>query len=57
MGSSSNFDTKSAAKGMAILSISMFISKIMSILYLPFLRAILGQEGAGIYHSCNGIYA
>lgn len=57
MGSSSNFDTKSAAKGMAILSISMFISKIMSILYLPFLRAILGQEGVGIYQSCYGIYA
>ncbi|GAA0116254.1 putative polysaccharide biosynthesis protein [Clostridium senegalense] len=57
MGSNSNFDTKSAAKGMAILSICMFMTKIMSILYLPFLRAILGQDGMGIYQSCYVIYA
>lgn len=57
MGSSSNFDTKSAAKGMAILSVCMFMTKIMSILYLPFLRAILGKDGMGIYQSCYIIYA
>lgn len=42
-------EQSSAARGAMILSIAGILSKVISIVYTPFLRAILGGEGYGIY--------
>ena len=56
MEDNSNFSKRSAAKGIAILSIAMLLVKLMSLLYVPFLRAILKEEGMGVYYSCYQIF-
>ncbi|GAA0120765.1 MULTISPECIES: polysaccharide biosynthesis protein [Clostridium] len=56
MGNSSKLNAQSAAKGVAILSIAMLFVKLMSLLYVPALRAILKPEGIGVYYSCYQIF-
>ncbi|WP_454053983.1 putative polysaccharide biosynthesis protein [Clostridium sp. Marseille-Q7071] len=56
MGNSSKLNTQSAAKGVAILSMAMLFVKLMSLLYVPVLRAILKPEGIGVYYSCYQIF-
>jgi stage V sporulation protein B len=56
MGNSSKLNTQSAAKGVAILSMAMLFVKLMSLLYVPALRAILKPEGIGVYYSCYQIF-
>lgn len=47
---------QSLNKGFAILSAASIIVKIMSLLYIPFLLAIIGEEGNGIYGAANQVY-
>ncbi|HEY9060255.1 MAG TPA: polysaccharide biosynthesis protein [Pseudobacteroides sp.] len=47
---------QSLAKGFAILSAAGIIVKILSLLYVPFLIAIIGDEGYGIYGAANQVY-
>jgi stage V sporulation protein B len=47
---------QSLAKGFAILSAAGLIVKILSLLYIPFLIAIIGDEGYGIYGAANQVY-
>lgn len=56
MENSSKLNAQSAAKGVAILSIAMLFVKLMSLLYVPALRAILKPEGIGVYYSCYQIF-
>lgn len=46
----------SAAKGVLILSIAGILSKAMSMLYSPFLIAILGDRGYGIYSKITEVF-
>ncbi len=48
---------QSTAKGFAILSAGTVAVKIISLLYIPFLRAILGDEGYGIFGAAYQVYA
>jgi stage V sporulation protein B len=43
MGGSSSVTQQSAAKGFAVLTISMVLVKVLSLLYVPILRIILGD--------------
>lgn len=56
MGNSSKLNTQSAAKGVAILSMAMLFVKLMSLFYVPVLRAILKEEGIGVYYSSYQIF-
>lgn len=47
---------QSLAKGFAILSAAGIITKILSLLYIPFLIAIIGDEGYGIYGAAYQVY-
>lgn len=47
---------QSTTKGFAILSAAGMIVKILSLLYIPFLIAIIGDEGYGIYGSAYQVY-
>lgn len=47
---------QSTSKGFAILSAGTFIVKIMSLLYVPLMRAILGDEGYGISAAAYQVY-
>ena len=49
-------EENSAAKGVLILSIAGILTKVISLLYVPFLRAILGQEGYGIYSQITEVF-
>ena len=46
----------SAAKGVLILSIAGILTKVISLLYVPFLKAILGPEGYGIYYQITDVF-
>ena len=47
---------QSTTKGFAILSFAGLLSKILSLLYLPFILRILGGEGYGVYRAAYTIY-
>ncbi len=47
---------QSVAKGFAILSLAGIFVKILSLLYIPFLLAIIGEEGNGIYAAAYQVY-
>ena len=49
--------TDSIKKGFAILSISSFIVKLMSLLYVPLLNIIIGSNGYGIYNAAYSLYS
>jgi stage V sporulation protein B len=49
-------DKQSTTKGFAILSAAGLLVKILSLLYVPFLRGILGEEGIGIYGVTYNIF-
>ncbi len=57
MKNNSHLGQQSVAKGFAILTVSMIAVKVLSILYVPFLRQILGDEGIGIYNSAYTIFS
>jgi len=47
---------QSLTKGFAVLSAAGIITKILSVLYIPFLLAIIGEEGNGIYAAAYQVY-
>jgi stage V sporulation protein B len=47
---------QSISKGFAVLSVAGIAVKILSILYIPFLRGIIGDEGYGIYGAAYQVY-
>lgn len=47
---------QSVAKGFMVLTISMMSVKVLSVLYTPFLRHILGAAGWGVYSSTYTIF-
>ncbi|HOV26281.1 MAG TPA: polysaccharide biosynthesis protein [Pseudobacteroides sp.] len=47
---------QSFAKGFAILSAAGIITKVLSLLYIPFLVAIIGDDGYGIYGAAYSVY-
>ena len=47
---------QSVAKGFAVLSVAGIIVKLLSLLYIPFLLAIIGEEGNGIYAAAYQVY-
>ncbi|MGK0466022.1 MAG: stage V sporulation protein B [Clostridium sp.] len=51
-----NLNKQSTTKGFAILSAASFMVKLLSLLYVPFLIKILGDEGYGIYASAYPIF-
>lgn len=56
MKKSLELNRQSTTKGFAILSIAGLLVKILSILYVPFLRKILGDEGVGIYGAAYNVF-
>lgn len=48
---------QSTTKGFAILSAAGMLVKVMSLLYIPLIRYIIGDEGYGIYGATYQIYA
>jgi len=42
-------EESTAARGILALSIAGILSKVISVLYTPMLRSILGIEGYGVY--------
>jgi len=57
MGGSSSVTQQSAAKGFAVLTISMVLVKVLSLLYVPILRIILGDASLGIYYAAYQVFA
>ncbi|MGH4118711.1 putative polysaccharide biosynthesis protein [Clostridium sp.] len=51
-----NLNKQSTSKGFAILSAAGFMVKLLSLLYVPFLLAILGDVGYGIYARAYPIF-
>jgi len=47
---------QSTTKGFAVLSAASIIVKILSLLYIPVLLAIIGEEGNGIYAAAYQVY-
>lgn len=47
---------QSMTKGFAVLSAAGLITKVLSVLYIPFLLAIIGDEGNGIYAAAYQVY-
>lgn len=47
---------QSIAKGFAVLTAASMFVKVLSVLYIPFLRGILGDEGYGIYGAAFQAY-
>jgi len=56
MSEQTNLSKQSTTKGFAILSAASFMVKLLSLLYIPFLRKILGPEGYGVYASAYPIF-
>lgn len=56
MSEKANLNKQSTSKGFAILSAATLMVKLLSLLYVPFLNAILGIEGYGIYASAYVIF-
>lgn len=49
-------EEQSVAKGFAVLSAAGIIVKLLSLLYIPFLLSIIGEEGNGIYAAAYQVY-
>jgi len=49
-------EKQSLTKGFAVMSAAGIITKIMSFLYIPFLMAIIGDEGTGVYGAIYQVY-
>lgn len=49
-------EQSTAARGMLVLSIAGILSKVISVVYNPFLIEILGSEGFGIYSTSTDIF-
>ncbi|RCX19934.1 stage V sporulation protein B [Anaerobacterium chartisolvens] len=47
---------QSVGRGFAVLSVAGIVVKILSLLYIPFLLAIIGEEGNGIYAAAYQVY-
>lgn len=47
---------QSTTRGFAILSVASMLVKVLSLLYIPFLRMIIGDEGYGIYGASYQVY-
>lgn len=47
---------QSITKGFAVLSAAGLIVKILSLLYIPFLLSVIGEEGNGIYAAAYQVY-
>jgi stage V sporulation protein B len=47
---------QSTTKGFAVLSAASIIVKVLSLLYIPVLLAIIGEEGNGIYAAAYQVY-
>lgn len=47
---------QSTAKGFAILSAAGMMVKVISLLYIPFLRVIITDEGYGVYGAAYSVY-
>lgn len=56
MSEKANLKNQSTTKGFAILSAAGFMVKLLSLLYVPFLLAILGKVGYGIYAGAYPIF-
>ena len=56
MSESVNSSKQSTTKGFAILSAAGFMVKLLSLLYVPFLNSILGDDGLGVYYSAYNIF-
>ncbi|MBU3189447.1 polysaccharide biosynthesis protein [Clostridium bowmanii] len=56
MSESINSKKQSTTKGFAILSAAGFMVKLLSLLYIPFLGKILGEDGLGVYYSAYNIF-
>lgn len=56
MSEKANLNKQSTSKGFAILSAAGFMVKLLSLLYVPFLLAILGDVGYGIYARAYPIF-
>jgi stage V sporulation protein B len=56
MSEQANSKEQSTTKGFAILSAASFMVKLLSLLYVPFLIKILGDEGYGVYASAYPIF-
>ncbi len=48
---------QSTTKGFAVLSLAGIIAKVLSLLYVPLLLSIIGEEGYGIYAAAYDIFA
>lgn len=57
MEEGSKLTQQSAAKGFAVLTASMLLVKVLSLLYVPVLRGILGKTGLGVYYSAYSIFS
>jgi stage V sporulation protein B len=49
--------TQSTTKGFAILSVAGMVVKLISLLYVPMLLYIIGDEGYGVYYVAYSIFA
>ncbi len=56
MSEQANSNKQSTTKGFAILSAAGFMVKVLSLLYIPFLGKILGEDGIGVYYSAYSIF-
>ncbi|MCB2292460.1 polysaccharide biosynthesis protein [Clostridium algoriphilum] len=56
MSEQGDFKTQSTTKGFAILTAAGFMVKFLSLLYVPFLGKILGENGIGVYASAYNIF-
>ncbi|MEG0306552.1 MAG: polysaccharide biosynthesis protein [Clostridium sp.] len=56
MGDRTELTQNSVAKGFMVMTIAMMSVKVLSVLYTPLLRYILGTEGYGIYYSSYTIF-
>lgn len=49
--------TQSTTKGFAMLSAAGLIVKILSLLYVPFLLSLIGEDGYGVYYATYNVFA
>ncbi|MEW9096225.1 MAG: polysaccharide biosynthesis protein [Clostridiaceae bacterium] len=47
---------RSTTKGFAVLSAAGMIAKVLSLLYIPFLKGIITDEGYGVYGAAYSVY-
>jgi len=56
MSENTKLNKQSTTKGFAVLSAAGFLVKFLSLLYIPFLGKILGEDGLGVYYSAYNIF-